>query len=65
MSNVSRPVFGYCPYLDSEYSITVEYSVITCLGQPTDYKPIGSHCDESAACPYSNGNQCPIYEYEL
>jgi hypothetical protein len=63
MSNVSHPVFGYCPYLDNEYSIAVEYAVITRLGQPTEYKPLRSNCDESESCPY--GNRCPIYEYEL
>ncbi|HWR06177.1 hypothetical protein [Sporomusa sp.] len=66
MATVTRQVYGYCPYLDTDYSITVEYAVIYSLGKhEPGYKPIGADCDESEACPYDNGNKCPIYEGAL
>ncbi len=66
MSRVFRQVYGYCPYLDTDYSITIEYAVIHSLGKnEPGYKPIGASCDESDSCPYDNGNKCPIYDSEL
>jgi hypothetical protein len=66
MSIVIRSVSGYCPYLDAEYSISVNYAVIRSLSQhEPGYKPIGFECDESESCPYGERNKCPIYEDEL
>ena len=57
---------GYCPELDEDYQIEVEYSKLGFLGDPnTYYKKLGYRCAYSMAngCEscYSKGVDCPIF----
>lgn len=55
---------GYCPELDKEFAISIDYSEIKMTGTLSNhYKKMGYCCNYESdnSCKVSKGNSCPIY----
>lgn len=61
----SKLFYAYCPELQTDNCIRVDYSVFRVLGR-TDYcsKKIGFLCENGDECSYCQTNhcECPVYD---
>lgn len=62
---VHYPVSGYCPYLNSEHKIYVNYNEVPILGQLNyGYKKMDYSCDYCEECPSEFKDEygrCPLF----
>ena len=67
MAKIRATHCGYCPELNEDYQIEVEYSKLRYLGDPnTYYKKLGFRCEHSLISECSScgpgGGDCPIFK---
>lgn len=62
--HIFRTYPGYCPHLNKENHIDVEYAQAPSVETKRAFKIIGFHCDanEDESCPYAQQKLCPIYD---
>lgn len=59
MQRILKTIIGYCPHLQRDHEIVLEYHELHLSGRPEpDYKITVSRCDYIDECPMSR--QCPI-----
>lgn len=62
---VQYPVFGHCPYLNSEHKIYVNYAEVPILGRlSSGYKKMDYSCDYCDECPSKYKDEygrCPLF----
>lgn len=53
---------GFCPHLNNENTILVNYSKIPVIGKVGyDYKKFSYTCEYSDDCSHSSTNKCPLF----
>lgn len=51
---------GYCPYLEQETTIMVEYTEYDVAGGGRIFKKMGFKCDNNRKCPYPLKGGCTL-----
>lgn len=65
MANIYRGYTGYCPHINDEFEIDIEYAeVLMTKSSKRHFKHISYNCqaNDDDACPYSNQNNCPVFK---
>jgi hypothetical protein len=65
MANIYRNYTGYCPHIEDDFEIDVEYAEVPVTKTTKRFfKHVGYDClaNDDDECTYANQNQCPIYK---
>ena len=61
MGHYKESVRGYCPYLDGNHTILIEYAeILLAGGQPPGRKLIENLCENIEECRKEFGQKCPL-----